>query len=546
MREFMLLAHFVATAAIVGLAVAGSAANAENTKKADVVVYGGTASGVITAYTAARDGAHVVLLEPGAHLGGMVTGGLSATDLGHFSIIGGYAREFYLNAAQRYGIHDLDLPGNWLSEPHIDEAVFNEMLKTAGVDVYFHERLREKLGVEMESGRIGSIITEDGKQWSAQVFADCSYEGDLMAQSHVSYTWGRESSSKYNESLAGVREQTPGHQFRWPVSPYDASHHLLPEVMPGPLAKPGSGDKKVQSYNFRLILTNDSANRLPFPKPAGYDRTRFALLERYLAGFEPHTGHAPRVRDLFLPVMIPNHKADFNNNGAISTDYIGHSWNYPEADYKEKTKIWHEHLIYTQSLLYFLSHDASVPQSLREELNSWGLPKDEFADTDHWPRQLYVREGRRMIGAYVTRQSDLQTELTKPDSIGMGSYNSDSHNIQRVSMPDGSVQNEGNVEVAVQPYEIPYRSMTPQRSQVQNLLVPVCLSATHAAYSSVRMEPQYMIIGQAAGEAAVLAIKGSSAVQDIPIASLQEVLRKHGAILHLDEAVEPGSHSPVR
>jgi FAD dependent oxidoreductase len=501
----------------------------------ELVVYGGTASGVMAAYSAAREGLRVVLLEPGAHVGGMVTGGLSATDLGHFAIIGGYARDFYRKAAAHYGVHDLERGEDWLSEPHVDEEVFNEMLKNSGVEVVFHERLRETDGVEMRGGRIVSIITEDGKRWRAAVFADCSYEGDLMAQARVNYTWGRESAKDYDENLAGVREETPGHQFRWAMSPYDAEYHLLPEVDAGPLAAAGSGDKKVQAYNFRLILTNDATNRLPFPKPEGYDRARFALLERYVGEFAQHAGRAPRMRDFFNPVLIPNHKADFNNNGPISTDYIGHSWKYPEASYAEKAAIWQEHLLYTESLLYFFSHDASVPETLRAELNEWGLPRDEFADTDHWPRQLYIREGRRMVGAYVMRQSDLQTERTKSDSIGMGSYNSDSHNIQRVAMPDGSVRNEGNVEVPVQPYEIAYRSITPKREQVENLLVPVCLSATHAAYSSVRMEPQYMIIGQAAGVAAALAVRGHSAVQSVAIPELQKKLLEHGAVLHLGE-----------
>jgi FAD dependent oxidoreductase len=506
---------------------------------ADLIVYGGTASGVMTAYSAAREGLRVVLLEPGAHLGGMVTGGLSATDIGHSAIIGGYARAFYMKAAAHYGANDLERGKNWLSEPHVDEEIFDDMLRITDVKVRFHERLREKNGVEMQGGRVTALTTEDGKRWRAVVFADCSYEGELMAQSHVSYTWGRESEKEYDEDLAGVREHTPGHQFGWAMSPYDTQHHLLPEVDAGPLAPAGSGDKKVQAYNFRLILTNDAANRLPFPKPDGYDRARFALLEQYLGEFEEHVGRAPRVQDLFLPVLIRNHKADFNNNGPISTDYIGHSWSYPEASYAEKAKIWREHLLYTESLMYFLSHDASVPETLREELKEWGLPKDEFADTDHWPRQLYIREGRRMVGAYVMRQSDLQTERTKSDSIGMGSYNSDSHNIERVAMPDGSVQNEGNVEVPVEPYEIAYRSITPKREQVQNLLVPVCLSASHAAYSSVRMEPQYMIIGQAAGAAAALALQRHSAVQDVPIAMLQKKLQARGAVLHLGDEVMP-------
>jgi hypothetical protein len=507
----------------------------------DFVVYGATASGVMTAYSAARQGLRVVLLEPGSHLGGMVAGGLSATDLGHYTILGGYARDFYMRAAAHYGVPNLDSPANWLSEPHVDEAIFRDMLKQAGVTVFFHQRLRENSGVTLAGKRILSITTEDGKQWQAAVFADCSYEGELMAQSHVSYTWGRESSQQYDEDLAGVREHTPGHQFAWPVSAYSGDHRLLPEIAPGPLAAPGSGDKKVQAYNFRLILTNDPANRLPFPRPRGYDRSRFALLERYLNEFPLHRGHPATLHDIFNIVLIPSHKADFNNNGPFSTDYIGHSWDYPEASYADKAAIWREHLLYTQSLLYFVTHDSSVPASLRAEASQWGLPRDEFSATAHWPHQLYIREGRRMVGVYVMRQRDLQNDRSKSDSIGMGSYNSDSHNIQRIAMPDGTVQNEGNVEVSVEPYEIPYRTIVPQRTESENLLVPVCLAATHAAYSSVRMEPQYMIVGQAAGVAAALAVRNRTPIQDVSIPELQRILREHGAILHLGDEFHPDS-----
>lgn len=522
--------------------VAAHHLGAQSVPPTDLLVYGGTAAGVITAYSAAKQGLHVVLLEPSAHLGGMVTGGLSATDLGHFQIIGGYARAFYLRAASRYGVKDLDHPQNWLSEPHVDEAIFNDMLREAGVTVVLHRRIREHNGVMVKERRVASLTTENGESWSAKIFADCSYEGDLMAQSGVHYTWGRESTQEYGESLAGVRMHTPAHQFTWPLSAYDAQHHLYPEIDPGPLASAGSADKKIQAYNYRLILTNDPANRLPFPKPEGYDRSRFALLVRYLNEFQQHRGYAPRLKDFFNPVLIPNHKADFNNNGPISTDYIGHSWSYPEATFAEKALIWQQHLLYTQSLLYFFSQDEGVPEALRAEINQWGLPKDEYEDTGHWPRQLYIREARRMLGAYVIRQSDLQTERTKPDSIGMGSYNSDSHNIQRVAMPDGTVQNEGDVQVPVEPYEIPYRAITPQRSEAENLLVPVCLSATHTAYSSVRMEPQYMIIGQAAGVAASLAVSHHSAVQNISIPELQKKLRNEGGVLHLQEEQGPPAH----
>lgn len=503
---------------------------------ADLVVYGGTASGVITAYSAAKEGLNVVLLEPRNHLGGMVTGGLSATDLGHFEIIGGYARDFYMQAAAHYGVHSLTRHDDWLSEPHVGEEIFRAMLSEAGVDVHFHEKLREHGGVSIVAKHVTSLRTMDGKVWKAKIFADCSYEGDVMAQAGVNYTFGREGIKEYGEDLAGVRAKTPAHQFTWPLNAYDDEHRLLPEINPGPLDTPGSADKKVQSYNFRLILSHDPANQVPYPKPAGYDPARFALLRRYLTEFEKNKGRAPNFHDVTNPVKIPNQKADFNNNGPVSTDYIGHSWSYPDGSYAVKEKIWKDTEQYTQGFFYFLAHDPSVPASLQKEVNEWGLSKDEFQDNHYFPNQLYIREGRRMLGVYVMRQADLQTAKTKPDSIGMGSYNSDSHNIQRVAREDGTATNEGDVQVAVQPYEIPLRVILPQKNEVENLLVPVCLSASHVAYSSVRMEPQYMIIGQAAGVVASLAIQEGTAVQDVSVPALQEKLHAHHAVLHLEDA----------
>ncbi|WP_255460900.1 FAD-dependent oxidoreductase [Edaphobacter albus] len=504
---------------------------------ADLVVYGGTASGVVTAYAAAKEGLHVILLEPGSHLGGMVTGGLSATDVAYFPIIGGYARDFYREAAAHYGVHTLNKHSDWLSEPKVGEAIFTEWLQKTGVEVHFHERLKEKHGVTMSGFHVRSIKTEDGQIWQAKVFADCSYEGDLMAQAGVKYTVGRESREVYNEDLAGVRVDTPKHQFLWKISAYDDKGKLMPEVMPGPMGADGAGDKKVQTYNFRLILTNNPANKLPWTKPEGYNVAQFELLAKYLSQWKENMHREPRMGDVMNPVAIPDKKADFNNNGAFSTDYIGHSWDYPDGSYAKRKRIWDAHLLYTKSFYWFLASDPRVPKPLQDEVNSWGRTKDEFQDTDGWPNQLYIREGRRMIGMYVMKQSDLQTNRTKPDSIAMGSYNSDSHNIQRVAMPDGSVRNEGDVQVPVKPYEIAFGTILPKKSETNNLLVPVCLSASHVAYSSVRMEPQYMMLGQAAGVTAVLAIQGKSAVQDVSIAALQEKLRSQKVILHLDQQV---------
>lgn len=507
----------------------------------DVVVYGGTASGVIASVAAARAGASVLLLEPRHHLGGMATGGLSRTDFGKKQVIGGDALEFYWRVGLKYGMNRYAQDVAWYYEPHVGEQVFREMLQEARVEVRFGHRLREHNGVRKEGARIVSITTDDGKTYAARIFIDCSYEGDLIAQSGVKYTWGRESTEQYGESLAGVREQTPKHQFVDKISAYDAQHHLLPEIGAGPKGTPGSADKKVQSYNFRLILSDDPGNQVEFPKPPGYNPQRYELLARLLKAETIRLGRSPYLHEVTLIAPIPNHKADFNNNGPFSTDYIGASWDYPTGSYVRQAEIWQAHVNYTKGFFYFLAHDPRVPKGLHDEVNRWGLAKDEFRDTQNWPNQLYIREARRMIGEYVMTQKDLQTDRTKPDPIGMGSYNSDSHNVQRVVTPDGYVENEGDVQVPVQPYQIPYRVMLPKRDQMTNLLVPVCLSASHVAYSSLRMEPQYMIIGQAAGVAAAMASKNDKAVQQIDVDALVSKLKTEGAVMEYQPPVLPSS-----
>jgi hypothetical protein len=496
----------------------------------DLVVYGGTAGGVITAVRGAREGLKVVLIEPGAHLGGMATGGLSRTDFGKKEVIGGDALEFYWRTGRKYDIGRFAQDVAWFYEPKVGEQVLREMLDEAKVRVVMKKRLREKTGVRRSGTTLQSMTTEDGTTFTGKVFADCTYEGDLMAQSGVEYTWGRESSEQYGESLAGVRDRTPLHQFMVRVSPYDANGKLLPEVDPGPKGASGSADKKVQAYNFRLILSDDPANQVPYPKPPGYDPKRFELMARLLDAMTKKLGRPPFMHEVSLIAKIPNHKADINNNGAFSTDYIGKSWDYPDGDYATKKRIWQDHVNYVQGYFYFLAHDPRVPASLQKEVNGWGLAKDEFTDMHNWPHQLYIREARRLVGEYVVRQKDIQTDLTKPDVIGMGSYNSDSHNIQRLATADGAVENEGDMQVAVTPYQIPYRVMLPKRAQSTNLLVPVAFSASHVAYSTLRMEPQYMIIGQAAGVAASMAIKEGKAVQDVDTQALSAKLKSQGAV----------------
>ena len=490
----------------------------------------------MTAVSAAREGLHVLLVEPGRHVGGMATGGLSRTDFGKKQVIGGYAIEFYWRVGMKYDMGRFANEVAWFYEPHVGEQALRDMLSEAKVDVRFGERLREKNAVTKNGTRLDSITTERAT-YRGRLFADCSYEGDLMAQAGVSYTWGREASSQYGESLAGVHERTNLHQFLVPVSAYDTNGKLLPEINPGPKAPIGSADRKVQSYNFRMILSDDPANQVPFPKPPGYDAHRYELLARLLKVTVEKRGHAPVLQQVALVAPIPNHKADFNNQGAFSTDYIGASWDYPNASYARRAEIWQAHVDYTKGFFYFLAHDPRVPKSLQDEVNRWGLAKDEFTDTDHWPNQLYIREARRMVSDFVMTQKDLQTELTKPDPIGMGSYNSDSHNVQRFVNAEGNAENEGDVEVPVKPYQIPYRVIVPKRGEAVNLLVPVCFSASHIAYSSLRMEPQYMIIGQAAGVAAGLALKESKDVQDIDTARLTARLKEEDAVMEYREPV---------
>ena len=494
----------------------------------DLVVYGGTAGGVMTAVAARREGLTVALLEPGRHLGGMVSGGLGWTDYGKKEVIGGYSLEFFDRVGAKYG-----RPIEWHFEPHVAEAVFNDLIKEAGVRVFLQHRLREKGGVRKTNTRVTEILTENGAVFRARIFSDASYEGDLMAQAAVSYTWGREGITEYNESLAGVRDRTPLHQFRAAVSPVDEAGKLLPEIMPRSKDAVGAADKRIQAYNFRLCMTKNADNRVSWPKPAGYTASRYELLARYLPAFEKTLGRPLAINDVMKADILQNGKTDTNNNGAFSTDFIGGSYDYPEGSYATRARIRQAHVDYIQGFMYFLATDARVPAALSSEMKQWGLCKDEFVDNNHWPYQLYVREARRMVGEYVMSQKDIQTELTKPDSIGMGSYNSDSHNVQRRPTEDGSaVENEGDMQVSVTPYEIPYRLILPKRTQATNLLVPVCFSATHVAYSTLRMEPQYMIVGQAAGVAAKMAIDRQLAVQDIDTRALSAKLSSQRSVLH--------------
>jgi hypothetical protein len=537
---------------LLGAALAPAERPVEKKIKAEVVVYGATAGGVVAAVAAAREGKQVLLIEPGRHVGGMVSGGLGATDAGNRATIGGYAREFF-DRVRAYYVHKYgpkspqvrDCSDGFHFEPHVAEHIFKEMLAQAKVRVLFGRTLikvtfRRVQQANLESKAIQSLSlvptdlavrSTKGKLPEADltifgsVWIDASYEGDLMARAGVRYTVGREGREKYQESLAGVQKHSPAHQWPVAVSVFGPGGKLLPFVQPGPAGEPGAGDKKVQAYNFRLCLTRRPELRLPFPRPPHYDPKRYELLARYLA-----KRPGLKVGQLMNPVPMPNGKTDTNNNGPFSTDYIGANWDYPEADYPTRARIWQDHVEYTQGFLYLLANDPCVPAALHQEMGQWGLAKGEFSDTGGWPHQLYVRESRRMLGVYVMTQADIMTARAKPDSVGLGSYNADSHHVQRVPDAEGAALNEGDFQVPVKPYAIPYRSLLPKAEECANLLVPVCLSASHVAYGSIRMEPVYMILGQAAGVAASLAVERSS-VQEVPVGRLQERLRAQKAVL---------------
>ena len=496
----------------------------------DFVVYGGTAGGVATAVAAARHGLKTVLLEPRNHIGGMVSGGLSGTDMGKREVIGGMALEFYYRSGRKYNMDRHLNELSWMPEPKVAESIFREMLNEAGVTLLERHRLKEKAGVVKSGNRLTEILMENGARFRAKFFADTSYEGDLMAQAKISYSYGREGISDYGESLAGIRAVTESHQFAVDVPARSKDGKVLPEISTEPRGTPGAGDKRIQAYNFRVIATNVAENRLPWPKPAGYDPKRYELLANYLEAMTPYMGRPLTFNEVSLLRIIPNGKVDLNNRNGFSTDYIGKNYGYPEGTYAERERIWKDHIDYQQGFYYFLANDPRVPKSLQEEVRSYGLAKDEYLDTNHWPHQLYIREARRMVSDFVSTQKDLQTNRTKPDVIGMGSYASDSHNIQRFINDRGFVENEGDVQVQVQPYQIPYRIVVPKKTEAVNLLVPVCFSSSHISYASMRMEPQYMIIGHAAGIAAALAAQSNIAVQDIDISKLQAQLREEGAV----------------
>ena len=529
--------------------------NAEQTF--DVVVYGGTSAGVIAAVQAKKMGKSAVIVGPDKHLGGLTSGGLGWTDSGNKAVIGGLARDFYHRVWQYYQKpetwkwQNADEYGNkgqgtpamdgeqrtmWIFEPSVAERVYEDYIREFEIPVYRNERLDREEGVRKRGPRVVSIRMLGGKVFSGKMFVDATYEGDLMAAAGVDYHVGRESRDTYNETFNGVQTGVLHHRHHFgvlpvPISPYvvpgDASSGTLAGISTEPPGQEGAADKRIQAYCFRMCLTNDPENRIPFAKPRGYDPRQYELLLRvFEAGWRETFGK-------FDP--IPNHKTDTNNHGPFSTDNIGRNYDYPEAGYQRRGEIIREHEDYQKGWLYFIANDPRVPKEVQEEIRRWGLPRDEFTDNGNWSHQLYIREARRMIGHFVMTENELLKKRPTPNSVGMGSYTMDSHNVQRYITPEGYVQNEGDIGVGTGgPYQIAYGSLVPKRTDCENLLVPVCVSSSHIAFGSIRMEPVFMILGQSAATAAVRAIDDGVAVQEVSYEKLRRRLLEDGQVLQYD------------
>ena len=488
-----------------------------------MVVYGGTSAGVIAAYTAKQLGKSVLLIEPGTRLGGLTTGGLGYTDIGNKYAIKGLSLDFYRKIGQHYGNFE-----QWIFEPHVADSVFHAYLKRANVEVLYANRI---IAAKKANGTIISITLENSehpetatnKTIAATEFIDCSYEGDLMAKAGVSYTVGREDNQQYHETYNGVQLRDK-HQFPDGINPYKTPGKLESGLLWGisnnTLPPDGTGSKLVQTYNIRVCLTKDPANRIQITEPEDYKPERYELLLRLL-----QKKPAKRIEDFMTVSPMPGQKTDINNNGPFSTDMIGMSWNYPEANYPEREAIFKAHENYTKGFFYFVGHDPRMPAEIRGQMLQYGYPKDEYRASNNFTTQMYVREARRMVGQYVMTQANCEGREVVSDGIGMAAYTMDSHNAERIVI-NGMVKNEGDVQIGgFGPYPISYRSLVPKANECSNLLVPVCLSASHIAYGSIRMEPVFMMLAQSAAVAACLAIDNKIAVQQVNIPQLQALLK---------------------
>jgi hypothetical protein len=511
--------------------------------KVDLCIYGGTSAGVAAGIAASRLGKTAVVLNPAKAVGGLTTGGLGETDYGRKHVIGGIAREFYRGVGTHYGIEE-----EFKFEPHVAQAVFDQMLKDARVDIRPCQYLEK---VEKVGEKIVAVVMLGGLRVEASVFLDCTYEGDLLAKAGVSYFVGREDNSVYGETLSGVQVMQT-HQFSNRVDPFvregDETSGLLPWIGADDLTtQVGTGDKRVQAYCFRMCMTDDPALRIAWEKPDGYDERQYILAGRWFRSEKDkyndlinhdHPEWGPRKFDKFPHKTAGGfYKTDTNNHGPVSSDFIGANHEWPDACYETREKIFQAHVTYQKGYYWYMANSPDVPSVYRGVYNVWGLPKDEFASTGNWPHALYVREARRMIGAHVITENDVRGKVNIGQSIAMGSYGMDSHNCSRfVQIIDDKpwVVNDGDVQVhGFPPYAIPYPAITPKAEQCTNLLVPVCLGSSHIAYGSARMEPVFMALGQSAATAASMAIDNGSTVQDVPYEPLRKKLLDDQQVLEV-------------
>ena len=559
----MKVKHFLPVRLIALLMLLPSCNTAEkpssvHSHSADVIVYGGTSSAVIAAVQVAQMGKKVILVSPDKHLGGLTAGGLGWTDTGNKAVIGGLARDFYHRLYLHYqddsawkwqqkseygnkGQGNVAIDGEnrtmWIFEPGAAEKVFEALIEEYEIPVYREEYLDREKGVSITQGVIQSFTTLNGLTFQGKVFMDATYEGDLMAAAGVSYAVGREANALYGEKWNGIQTGVlhHGHHFKSDISPYivpgDSSSGVLPRISTEDPGVKGEGDHRVQAYCFRMCLTDHPENRVAITRPPDYDSIQYELLRRVFAsGWREVFGK-------FDP--IPNHKTDVNNHGPFSTDNIGMNYDYPEATYERRREIIREHTSYQKGLLWFLVSDPAVPADIREKMGRWGYARDEFTDNAHWPHQIYVREARRMVGDYVMTENEVLGLKPVDFPVGMGSYTMDSHNVQRYIKTDGYVQNEGDIGVHPDdPYQIDPRSLTPSSEECSNLLVPVCLSCSHIAFGSIRMEPVFMILGQSAATLAVMAIDQEKGVQEVAYEDLRRKLLEDGQVLENQSGVD--------
>lgn len=487
----------------------------------DVVVYGGTSAGVVAAVQVAKQGKTVILIEPETRLGGLTTGGLGDTDAGNEKAIGGLSRNFYKAVGVKYG----ENAERWKFEPKVALEVMNDWIKEFNIPVVYNQKLNLKRGVIKKGTRIVAIRMEGGKKYYGKMFIDATYEGDVMANAGISYIVGREGNAPYNETLNGIHGGDEMNELPKGIDPYkikgNKNSGLIKRVRANNGGLRGIGDKNVQAYNFRMCLTNDSANRVTIEKPKGYDEEEYEILFRAI--------EKGQKRRFFKLAMVSETKTDSNNDSGISTDYIGMSNDYPEASHKKRKKIKKAHEIYQRGLVWTLQNHSRVPQEIRDFYKPWGLPKDEFTDNNNWPHQLYVRESRRMISDFVITEHVVLHKTPVTDVVGLGSYAMDSHHIQYYVNDDGEVSTEGGFYKKLKkPYPISYSAIVPKKSECTNLFVPVCVSATHAAYGSIRMEPVFMILAQSAATAASMCIDENIDVQNIDYNKLYKQLKADG------------------